>query len=202
MSSPPSSRLASDPPASDATPRTSMSSADGSEGTRTSSGMSGHRKAVPSYDGDVASTSGPAVAGTDTAVYTEGVVGLQTSKTEGEGTDDPSTPKDPSTSHQPLHSFPPIPPSPQSTIKPLPRAPSPSTRYSYNPTSIPLASPPSIRSSVAPENIFGTVPRGLVGRDRPREVVRVQRDYSAGGVRFFDGWLWELEGRVSPLSIW
>lgn len=50
--------------------------------------------------------------------------------------------------------------------------------------------------------IFGTPPTGVVGKTRPRAVVRIERDYSARGatsgrVQFWDGWVAELEGRVS-----
>jgi len=41
--------------------------------------------------------------------------------------------------------------------------------------------------------------------DKPREVIRIERDYSSGtGIaQFWAGWIWELEGRVSrsPYSI-
>ncbi|GAA6054143.1 hypothetical protein JCM3770_003217 [Rhodotorula araucariae] len=54
---------------------------------------------------------------------------------------------------------------------------------------------PSTSSRVA----FGTPPVGGVGNTRPREVIRVERDYEAGEMcQFWSGWMWELEGRVSP----
>lgn len=89
-----------------------------------------------------------------------------------------------------------------------------------------LTSRPSLhsqRSSVAPENVFGTPPVGFVlelfgcsggvvdqvcfcrtiGINKPREVVRVERDYTGGELPFFwSGWIFELEGRVRPLSLW
>ncbi|GAA5860498.1 hypothetical protein JCM8547_000323 [Rhodosporidiobolus lusitaniae] len=65
-----------------------------------------------------------------------------------------------------------------------------------------LASCPSLqsqRSSVAPESVFGTAPVGVIGKTKPREVIRIERDYSAGETcQFWSGWIWELEGRVSP----
>lgn len=54
------------------------------------------------------------------------------------------------------------------------------------------------RSSVAPnDTIFGTAQVGVIGKTRPREVVRIERDYSMGErCQFWSGWVWELEGRV------
>lgn len=64
-----------------------------------------------------------------------------------------------------------------------------------------LSSRPSIhsqRSSVAPESVYGTAPVGVIGKHKPREVIRVERDYSGGELcQFWSGWIWELEGRVS-----
>lgn len=49
--------------------------------------------------------------------------------------------------------------------------------------------------------VFGTKPQGIIGKHKPREIIRVERDYSAGDViQFWSGWVWELEGRVSNLS--
>ncbi|GAA5894580.1 hypothetical protein JCM8208_006279 [Rhodotorula glutinis] len=57
----------------------------------------------------------------------------------------------------------------------------------------------SQRSSVGDESVFGTAPVGVIGHTRPREVIRVERDYSAGETcQMWSGWIWELEGRVSP----
>ncbi|GAA5854072.1 hypothetical protein JCM9279_004372 [Rhodotorula babjevae] len=57
----------------------------------------------------------------------------------------------------------------------------------------------SQRSSVGDESVFGTAPVGIVGKTRPREVIRVERDYSAGETcQMWSGWVYELEGRVSP----
>ncbi|GAA5923648.1 hypothetical protein JCM3775_000460 [Rhodotorula graminis] len=57
----------------------------------------------------------------------------------------------------------------------------------------------SQRSSVGDESVFGTAPVGVIGKTRPREVIRVERDYSAGETcQMWSGWIWELEGRVSP----
>ncbi|GAA5970591.1 hypothetical protein JCM11641_007362 [Rhodosporidiobolus odoratus] len=65
-----------------------------------------------------------------------------------------------------------------------------------------LASRPSLhsrRSSIAPESVFGTAPQGVIGKTKPRELIRVERDFSAGETyQFWSGWVWELEGRVSP----
>lgn len=64
-----------------------------------------------------------------------------------------------------------------------------------------LSSRPSIhsqRSSVAPESVYGTTQVGVIGEHKPREVIRVERDYSGGELcQFWSGWIWELEGRVS-----
>ncbi|PLW40515.1 hypothetical protein PCASD_08852 [Puccinia coronata f. sp. avenae] len=54
--------------------------------------------------------------------------------------------------------------------------------------------------------IFGTPPAAHVGQGKPRAVVRIERDYSARGatsgrVQFWDGWVKELEGRISPLQL-
>ncbi|KAG0147278.1 hypothetical protein CROQUDRAFT_722417 [Cronartium quercuum f. sp. fusiforme G11] len=56
------------------------------------------------------------------------------------------------------------------------------------------------------EDIFGTAPSGVIGKTRPRAVVRIERDYSARGatsgrVQFWDGWVAELEGRITPLQL-
>ncbi|BGP47245.1 hypothetical protein JCM10450v2_003097 [Rhodotorula kratochvilovae] len=57
----------------------------------------------------------------------------------------------------------------------------------------------SQRSSIGDESVFGTPPVGVIGKTRPREVIRVERDYTAGETcQFWSGWIWELEGRVSP----
>ncbi|GAA6058825.1 hypothetical protein JCM10212_002769 [Sporobolomyces blumeae] len=50
------------------------------------------------------------------------------------------------------------------------------------------------------QSVFGTPPQGTVGTSEPRELIRIERDYSAGGdaCQFWAGWIWELEGRVSP----
>ncbi|GAA6016162.1 hypothetical protein JCM10207_004467 [Rhodosporidiobolus poonsookiae] len=65
-----------------------------------------------------------------------------------------------------------------------------------------LNSRPSLhsqRSSIAPESVYGTAPVGTIGKTKPREVIRIERDYSAGETcQFWSGWIWELEGRVSP----
>ncbi|KAK4698999.1 hypothetical protein P7C70_g7268, partial [Phenoliferia sp. Uapishka_3] len=59
----------------------------------------------------------------------------------------------------------------------------------------------SQRSSIAPESVFGTAPVGQVGRNKPREMVRIERDYSGGELcQFWSGWIWELEGRVTPTA--
>lgn len=64
-----------------------------------------------------------------------------------------------------------------------------------------LNSRPSVhshRSSVAAESIYGTAQVGVIGKNKPREVIRIERDYSGGELcQFWSGWIWELEGRVS-----
>ncbi|KAI5480339.1 hypothetical protein MNV49_000914 [Pseudohyphozyma bogoriensis] len=107
---------------------------------------------------------------------------------------------DPSTEH----SFP-----PRSSAYAPPSATSmssaPNANIATHPNVLPsttLTSGPSIhshRSSIAPESVFGTAPVGVIGKHRPREIVRVERDYSAGELcQFWSGWVWELEGRISP----
>ncbi|KAH9818476.1 Golgin subfamily A member 7/ERF4 family-domain-containing protein [Melampsora americana] len=54
--------------------------------------------------------------------------------------------------------------------------------------------------------IFGSSPVGIIGKTKPRAVVRIERDYSAKGatsgrVQFWDGWVTELEGRITPLQL-
>lgn len=64
-----------------------------------------------------------------------------------------------------------------------------------------LAIRPSHRSEaslVAADNPYNSAPRGVIGKSRPREVIRIDRDYSEGELcQFWSGWIWELEGRVS-----
>ena len=46
--------------------------------------------------------------------------------------------------------------------------------------------------------IFGTPPVGIIGVHRPREIIRLDRDYTSGEVcQFWSGFPLELEGRVS-----
>ncbi|KAH8925878.1 hypothetical protein BT69DRAFT_1279332 [Atractiella rhizophila] len=56
---------------------------------------------------------------------------------------------------------------------------------------------PSQASYISP---FGTKPVGKIGVHKPREIIRVERDYSVGseGCQFWSGWLSELEGRITP----
>ncbi|BGP15170.1 hypothetical protein JCM10213_008690 [Rhodosporidiobolus nylandii] len=69
----------------------------------------------------------------------------------------------------------------------------------YPPALTSRASIRSGRSSIASESVFGTAPVGVIGKTKPREVIRIERDYSAGETcQFWSGWIWELEGRVSP----
>jgi len=50
-----------------------------------------------------------------------------------------------------------------------------------------------------PDSAFGTPPIGQIGVHHPREVVRVERDYSGGEIVQFSGtWPLELEGRITP----
>lgn len=63
---------------------------------------------------------------------------------------------------------------------------------------------PEAQEQADATSIFGTAPVGLIGKTKPRAVVRIERDYSARGatsgrVQFWDGWVAELEGRVSPI---
>ncbi|KAK0543582.1 hypothetical protein OC846_004393 [Tilletia horrida] len=48
---------------------------------------------------------------------------------------------------------------------------------------------------------FGTAPVGVIGRDKPREIIRVERDYGAGELcQFHPAFPLELEGRISPTT--
>jgi len=57
------------------------------------------------------------------------------------------------------------------------------------------------RDSVRPElhEIWGSQPVGEIGKHKPREVLRVDRDYTGGELcQFWSGYPIELEGRVTP----
>lgn len=46
--------------------------------------------------------------------------------------------------------------------------------------------------------IFGTPQIGIIGKHKPREIIRIDRDYSDGEIcQFWSGYPMELEGRVS-----
>ncbi|PWN43723.1 hypothetical protein IE81DRAFT_288308 [Ceraceosorus guamensis] len=52
-----------------------------------------------------------------------------------------------------------------------------------------------------PGSAFGTAPAGVIGRDRPREVIRVERDYTLGELcQFHPTFPLELEGRIAPVQ--
>ncbi|GAA5884348.1 hypothetical protein JCM16303_003646 [Sporobolomyces ruberrimus] len=77
------------------------------------------------------------------------------------------------------------------------------TTYSVRPTSLRPSSRSggsSSASSHASQSVFGSPPQGIIGTTVPREVIRIERDYSSGTgiVQFWPGWIWELEGRISP----
>lgn len=68
-----------------------------------------------------------------------------------------------------------------------------SRRPSEGPRSSYYFGPPSKNSA------FGTPPVGVIGRDKPREIVRIERDYSVGELcQFHPTFPLELEGRISP----
>ncbi|KAN0061217.1 hypothetical protein ACQY0O_006957 [Thecaphora frezii] len=51
------------------------------------------------------------------------------------------------------------------------------------------------------ERAFGTAPCGVIGRDEPREIVRIERDYTTGELpQFHPAFPLELEGRISPTT--
>ena len=51
------------------------------------------------------------------------------------------------------------------------------------------------------QQIFGTPQVGVIGRHKPRDLIRLDRDYTAGEVcQFWSGYPFELEGRVRPPS--
>ncbi|GAA6023933.1 hypothetical protein JCM11491_000292, partial [Sporobolomyces phaffii] len=56
----------------------------------------------------------------------------------------------------------------------------------------------SASSSHASQSVFGSPPQGVIGETVPREIIRIERDYSSGTgtVQFWPGWIWELEGRA------
>ncbi|KAI9512316.1 Golgin subfamily A member 7/ERF4 family-domain-containing protein [Russula earlei] len=52
---------------------------------------------------------------------------------------------------------------------------------------------------IPPDSAYYTPPVGQIGLHHPREIVRVERDYSGGEiVQFSSSYLEELEGRISP----
>jgi Golgin subfamily A member 7/ERF4 family len=68
-----------------------------------------------------------------------------------------------------------------------------SRRPSDGPRSSYYYGPPSKNSA------FGTPPVGVIGRDKPREIVRIERDYTVGELcQFHPTFPLELEGRISP----
>ncbi|GAA97568.1 uncharacterized protein L969DRAFT_44063 [Mixia osmundae IAM 14324] len=65
------------------------------------------------------------------------------------------------------------------------------------------AKPPVAASaSIDPyREVFGTPPVGQIGKHKPREIVRIERDYTAGELpQFWSGFPIELEGRVTPTA--
>lgn len=49
--------------------------------------------------------------------------------------------------------------------------------------------------------VFGTPPVGIIGVHKPREIIRLDRDYSSGEIcQFWSGFPIELEGRVSSFE--
>ncbi|UZJ54351.1 hypothetical protein CBS101457_003671 [Exobasidium rhododendri] len=51
------------------------------------------------------------------------------------------------------------------------------------------------------DSAFGTAPVGVIGRDKPREIVRIERDYSGGELcQFHPTFPLELEGRITPTA--
>lgn len=59
----------------------------------------------------------------------------------------------------------------------------------------------SWRALAAEEDAESAYDDRTIGISRPREVVRVERDYTGGEIpQFWSGWIWELEGRVRPPS--
>ncbi|KAJ7630411.1 Golgin subfamily A member 7/ERF4 family-domain-containing protein [Roridomyces roridus] len=65
------------------------------------------------------------------------------------------------------------------------RAPIPKSTYYFGP-------PPS-------DSAYGTQPMGQIGLHHPREILRVERDYSGGElIQFAPIYLLELEGRITP----
>jgi hypothetical protein len=49
---------------------------------------------------------------------------------------------------------------------------------------------------------YGSDPEGTIGVHHPKEIVRIERDWSGGDVcQFYTSWVMELEGRVGQHSI-
>ena len=103
----------------------------------------------------------------------------------------------PSTSPSPLSR------NPSTRSRPLSPPPPPLAHqnlslHSRTQTQTSPTSPSLPASSIAEQSIFGSPPAGIIGIDKPREIIRIERDYSSGtGItQFWAGWIWELEGRV------
>lgn len=78
--------------------------------------------------------------------------------------------------------------------KPLPALPG-------QPLAKPTAGPRSAYYTGPPgkDSVFGTPPCGIIGRDMPRAIVRVERDYTGGELcQFHPTFPLELEGRIRP----
>ena len=55
----------------------------------------------------------------------------------------------------------------------------------------------TVKSGQRSRQIFGTPPVGIIGKHKPREIIRIHRDYSAGEIcQFSSKYPPELEGRV------
>lgn len=76
---------------------------------------------------------------------------------------------------------------------------------SSQPTAERVLSPGSTRNSVGGARGAAGGPGSEVGKGKAKTVLRIERDWVAGGptngmVQFWDGWLEELDGRVGPPS--
>lgn len=59
----------------------------------------------------------------------------------------------------------------------------------------------NVKQSRRSMQIFGTPQVGIIGHHKPREIVRIERDYTAGETcQFWSGFPLELEGRVGHLN--
>lgn len=85
--------------------------------------------------------------------------------------------------------------------RPAPSNLPPTARRDSEGKAIPTPEQQVSTKPILEKKVFGTSPKGVIGIHKPRAVVRVARDYSAGELcQFWSGWKEELQGRVSLFS--